>query len=123
MKALVTFETTVHDPVLTLAIHNDQHQPVIVSSSEHDNEHSGTYVAGDQAVFAFSFHNMLAPGRYEPSFTVSHRGSGLAVIDRYEGRFSFVVTGSVASGGMVEVPVQSEVTLHARRAAGSEVTA
>ncbi len=31
------------------------------------------------------------------------------MIDRYEGRFSFVVTGSVASGGMVEVPVQTEV--------------
>jgi ABC-type sulfate/molybdate transport systems ATPase subunit len=123
LKALVSFETTVRDPVLTLAIHNDQHQPVIVSSSEHDNEHSGTFSAGDQVVFAFSFHNMLAPGRYEPSFTVSHRGSGLSVIDRYEGRFSFVVTGSVASGGMVEVPVQSEVTLHARRAAGAEVTA
>jgi hypothetical protein len=36
------------------------------------------------------------------------------VIDRYEGGFSFVVTGSVASGGMVEVPVQTEITPHAR---------
>ena len=57
---------------------------------------------------------MLAPGRYEPTFTVSYRGSGLSVIDRYEGGFSFVVTGSVASGGMVEVPVQTEITPHAR---------
>ncbi len=24
-------------------------------------------MAGEQVVFAFSFHNMLAPGRYDPS--------------------------------------------------------
>jgi ABC-2 type transport system ATP-binding protein len=123
LKALVTFETMVRDPVVTLAIHNEQHQPVIVSSSEHQHERSGTFVAGDQVVFAFSFHNMLAPGRYEPTFTVSYRGSGLSVIDRYEGRFFFVVIGSVASGGMVEVPVQTDVALHARASLERRATA
>jgi hypothetical protein len=85
-----------------------------VGSTSLDRETSGTFGAGDQAVFAFSFHNMLAPGRYVPSFTLSHRGSGLSVIDRYEGGFSFVVTGAVASGGMVEVPVQTEILAHGR---------
>jgi hypothetical protein len=74
-------------------------------------------------VFAFSFHNMLAPGRYEPNFTVSHRGSGLSIIDRYEGRFSFVVTGSVASGGMLEVPVQTDITPHGRATLEHRATA
>ena len=113
LKALVSFAATVEDPVVTMTVNNENDQPVIVSSSEHQHPRSGTFHAGDQAVFEFSFHNMLAPGRYEPSFTVTHPGSGLSVIDRYEGRFSFVVTGSVASGGMVEVPVQSSIVLHA----------
>ena len=112
LKALVTFNAAVRDPMVTLTINNEQHQPVIVGSTAHEHEHSGIFQAGEEAVFAFSFHNMLAPGRYEPTFTVSHRGSGLSVIDRYEGRFSFMVTGSVASGGMVEVPVQTEIVSH-----------
>jgi ABC-type polysaccharide/polyol phosphate transport system ATPase subunit len=123
LKALVRFDATVHDPVVAVAVHNDQHQAVIVGSSAHTHEHSGVFHPGDQAVFAFSFHNMLAPGRYEPIFTVSHRGSGLSIIDRYEGRFSFIVTGSVASGGMLEVPVQADITRHGRAALEQEATA
>ncbi len=114
LKALVTFNQTVHDPAVAMAIHNEDHQPVIVGNTAASQEHSGAFHAGEQVVFAFSFHNMLAPGRYEPSFTISHRGGGLSVIDRYQGGFSFVVTGSVASGGMVEVPVQTEITSHGR---------
>jgi ABC-2 type transport system ATP-binding protein len=123
LKALVTFNATVRDPAVTVAIHNEQHQPVIVGTTAHEHENSGTFHAGEQAVFAFSFHNMLAPGRYEPNFTISHRGSGLAIIDRYEGRFSFVVTGSVASGGMLEVPVQTDISPHGRVGIGHRATA
>jgi ABC-type polysaccharide/polyol phosphate transport system ATPase subunit len=122
LKALVTFNAAVRDPMVTLAIHNEQHQPVIVGSTAGAYENSGIFRAGEEAVFAFSFHNMLAPGRYEPTFTVSHRGSGLSVIDRYEGRFSFVVTGSVASGGMVEVPVQAEIVSRGSSVPGHKAT-
>jgi hypothetical protein len=52
---------------------------------------------------------MLAPGRYHPIFTITHRGEGLDVIDRYTGAPSFVVSGLTASGGMVEIPVQTDV--------------
>ncbi len=122
LKALVAFNAAVRDPMVTLAIHNEQHQPVIVGSTGGNSEQSGIFRAGEEAVFAFSFHNMLAPGRYEPIFTVSHRGSGLSVIDRHEGRFSFVVTGSVASGGMVEVPVQTAITPHGQVALEQRAT-
>ena len=50
-----------------------------------------------EAVFSFSFDNVLAPGRYSPMFTLARRGSGLDVIDRFEGAFSFVVTGRARS--------------------------
>jgi hypothetical protein len=61
-------------------------------------------------VFAFSFHNMLAPGRYHTILTVTHRGEGLDVIDRFAGGLSFVVSGLTTSGGMVEIPVETEVS-------------
>ncbi len=66
--------------------------------------------AGEHALFAFSCHNMLAPGRYQPILTITHRGEGVDVIDRYAGGLSFVVTGTSSSGGMVELPVETAVT-------------
>jgi ABC-type polysaccharide/polyol phosphate transport system ATPase subunit len=123
LKALVLFNATVRDPAVTLAVHNDRDLPVIVASTAHEQERSGIFHAGEQAVFAFSFHNMLPPGRYEPSFTVTHRGSGLSVIDRDEGRFSFVVTGTVASGGLLEVSVGTEIAHHGAVALDSEAVA
>ena len=69
----------------------------------------GQFRAGDEVGFSFTFQNVLAPGRYSPMFTLAHRGSGLDVIDRFEGSFSFVVTGPYAQGGVVDLPVQSTV--------------
>jgi ABC-type polysaccharide/polyol phosphate transport system ATPase subunit len=110
VKALVTFAEDLEDPAVSVSIENDQHQPVVCASSEVVREHSGRFAAGEQAVFAFSFHNILAPGRYYPTFTVTRRGSGLDVIDRYEREFSFVVTASESAGGLVDVPVQVRIT-------------
>ena len=45
----------------------------------------GRLQRGRMGVFAFSFHNMLAPGRYHPIVTITHRGDGLDVIDRFAG--------------------------------------
>ena len=94
---------------MTLSIENDQHQQVVCASSARTRERSGHFAAGDQAVFAFSLHNILGPGRYYPTFTVTRRGSGLDVIDRYEREFSFVVTASDSAGGMIEVPVDTRI--------------
>jgi hypothetical protein len=82
----------------------------VAATTTQDSDRTGRFAAGERALFAFSFHNMLAPGRYHPVLTVTHRGSGLDVIDRFAGGMSFLVTGIVASGGMVEIPVQTEVT-------------
>jgi ABC-type polysaccharide/polyol phosphate transport system ATPase subunit len=110
LKALVGFHADVLDPAVSLTLLNEHRQPVVVANTVEDLEQTGGFRAGEWAVIAFSFHNMLAPGRYHTILTVSHRGDGLNVIDRFAGGLSFVVTGMSASGGMVEIPVQSEVT-------------
>jgi ABC-type polysaccharide/polyol phosphate transport system ATPase subunit len=110
LKVLVKFVTEVHDPAVTLTLLNEHRQPVVVATTASEQEHSGAFAPEELAVFAFSFHNMLAPGRYHTLVTITHRGEGLAVIDRFAGGLSFVVTGMTASGGMVEIPVQTEVT-------------
>ena len=109
LKVLVAFNTDVLDPALNMSLLNEHRQPVVVATTTKDHEESGGFHAGEQALFAFSFHNMLAPGRYHPIITITHRGEGVDVIDRFAGGLSFVVTGTAASGGMVEIPVQTMV--------------
>jgi ABC-type polysaccharide/polyol phosphate transport system ATPase subunit len=109
LKVLVTFNADVVDPALSMTLQNEQRQPVVVATTAKDHEQSGSFRAGERVVFAFSFHNMLAPGRYHPILTLTHRGEGLDVIDRYTGAPSFVVSGLTSSGGMVEIPVETSV--------------
>jgi ABC-type polysaccharide/polyol phosphate transport system ATPase subunit len=109
LKTLVTFNTDVLDPAVSLTLLNEQRQPVVVATTTKEHEQTGGFGAGEQAVFAFSFHNMLAPGRYHTVLTITHRGDGLDVIDRFAGGLSFVVSGLSASGGMVEIPVETQV--------------
>jgi ABC-type polysaccharide/polyol phosphate transport system ATPase subunit len=106
LRARVAFMVDVEDPQSSVYIHNSEHQAVIVVSSTVSNERTGHFRAGDEAVFSFSFENVLAPGRYNPVFNLAHHGFGLDTIDRFEGAFSFVVTGSAALGGLVDVPVE-----------------
>lgn len=110
LKALVRFNRSVSDPAMRMMLLNEQRQPVVVATTQQDQDHTGHFEEGDEAVFAFSFHNMLAPGRYHTVLTVTHRGDGMNVIDRFAGGLSFVVSGLAASGGMVEVPVETAVS-------------
>jgi ABC-type polysaccharide/polyol phosphate transport system ATPase subunit len=107
--ARVSFMVGVEDPSASVYVLNEEHKAVLVANTELENERSGQFRPGEEVLFSFSFHNVLAPGRYSPMFTLAHRGSGLDVIDRFEGSFSFVVTGPNAQGGIVDLPVQSTV--------------
>jgi ABC-type polysaccharide/polyol phosphate transport system ATPase subunit len=109
VKALVRFNREVRDPAVSMTLLNEHRQPVVVATTVEDLDETGGFLAEEWAVFAFSFHNMLAPGRYHTVFTITHRGEGLDVIDRFAGGLSFVVSGLTASGGMVEIPVQAHI--------------
>jgi hypothetical protein len=109
LNVLVKFNEHVVDPAISLTLLNEQRQAVVVATTTDDHEQSGGFESDELAVFSFSMHNMLAPGRYYPIVTITHRGEGLDVIDRFTRDMSFVVTGLSASGGMVEIPVQTAV--------------
>ena len=81
-------------PAASVYIHNEEHKAIIVGQTVRDHERTGHSAAGEEAVFSFAFENVLAPGRYSPVVMLAHRGAGLDVIDRFEGEFSFVVTGT-----------------------------
>lgn len=106
LHARVAFMVSVEDPAAALYILNDEHKAIFVASTDTSSDRSGAFVAGDEAVFSFAFDNVLAPGRYNPVITLAHRGFGLDVMDRFEGSFSFIVTGVEPLGGLVDLPVE-----------------
>jgi ABC-type polysaccharide/polyol phosphate transport system ATPase subunit len=106
LKALVRFAIGVQDPVASVYVLNEDHLAIVVATSARELEASGRFGAGEEALFSFSFENVLAPGRYNPLFTLAHRGTGLDLIDRFEGATSFVVTGPEAMGGAVDLPIE-----------------
>jgi ABC-type polysaccharide/polyol phosphate transport system ATPase subunit len=109
LRARVRFMVDVEDPVASLYVLNEDHIAVLVASSAREHERSGRYRAGEEVLFSFGFENVLAPGRYSPLLTLAHRGTGLDLMDRLEGSFSFLVTGAEAMGGLVDLPVQVAV--------------
>jgi ABC-type polysaccharide/polyol phosphate transport system ATPase subunit len=109
LRARVAFARDVEDPVASLYLLNDDHRAVVVATTAREHERSGSFRAGEEVVFSFAFDNVLAPGRYNPVFTLAHRGSGLDLMDRFEGSFSFVVTGTEALGGLVDLPTKTSV--------------
>jgi ABC-type polysaccharide/polyol phosphate transport system ATPase subunit len=109
LKALVRFEVDVEDPAASVYVLNEEHVAIIVATTAREIERSGRFRAGEEALFSFSFENLLAPGRYSPLFTLAHRGTGLDLMDRFESGFSFVVTGPEALGGLVDLPVEVSV--------------
>jgi ABC-type polysaccharide/polyol phosphate transport system ATPase subunit len=118
LNGLVTFNVEVDDPQATVYVLNEDHRATVVASTTLDHQQTGRFVPGDQAVFSFTFENVLAPGRYNPMFTLAQEGFGLDVIDRFEGSFSFMVTAAQPQGGAVDLPVDVSV----RRVASGEVT-
>jgi ABC-type polysaccharide/polyol phosphate transport system ATPase subunit len=106
LNARVRFSVDVEDPAAALYVLNDEHRAVFVANTDAIEEHTGTFAAGEEAVFSFGFDNVLAPGRYSPMLTLAHMGFGMDVMDRFEGSFSFVVTGAETLGGLVDLPVQ-----------------
>jgi ABC-type polysaccharide/polyol phosphate transport system ATPase subunit len=109
LRARVRFNVIVTDPSASVYVLNDEHKAVTVASTESLLERTGTFAPGEEAVFTFSFDNVLAPGRYSPLVNLAHHGTGLDVMDRFESGFSFVVTATQAYGGIVDLPVDVAV--------------
>jgi ABC-type polysaccharide/polyol phosphate transport system ATPase subunit len=115
-RARVAFEEHVEDPALSVLFENEAGQPVFIASTAVEHERSGSFARGEEAVFSIEFENRLAPGRYYPVASLARRGGGLDLIDRSRREISFLVQGSTAQGGIVDLPCVSSIE---RTAAGA----
>jgi ABC-type polysaccharide/polyol phosphate transport system ATPase subunit len=119
IKARVRFDAAVTDPSFAVAWVNEHNQNHFVASTAVDQEHTGSFASGDEALFSVSFDNVLGPGRYHLSFAVAAHGTGAEMLDRWERAFSVVVAAPRTAGGLVDLPYE----LRIERVASNEANA
>ncbi len=103
LKATVEFYSDVEDPAVGITIESADHRPVFATSTVWTAERTGGFSAGEHARLSIRFANQLTPGRYFVTPTVSRRGSGQEICDRYPGMTTFLVTGTRETGGIVDL--------------------
>jgi len=82
----------------------DEGDIVFATSTLWEEEHTGSFAAGEHVGFRVAFDNYFAPGRYHASPSIARRGSGQDVHVRVCDLASVVVTGARAGGGLVDIP-------------------
>jgi ABC-type polysaccharide/polyol phosphate transport system ATPase subunit len=117
-KARVEFRERMEHPAVAVLVENDRHHPVFAASTDVLNKgETGTFAAGETAIFTVAFENAIAPGRiYASPWIIHRRGTELA--DRRPRMLSAIVTGTHKSGGLVDLP--HDVALE-RSSEGAEV--
>ena len=119
IKARVSFMVDVNDPSASLYVYNEEHRAVIIATTWMDNEHTGDFYAGEEAEIRIHIRQRPRPRTLHARLQLAHRGSGLDMIDRFEGGFSFVVTAPITLGGLVDLrcgpPSRAPVTLSSSR--------
>jgi ABC-type polysaccharide/polyol phosphate transport system ATPase subunit len=103
----VEFLRTVDDPVLSIALRNEVRHTILVAATGEGSGSGGRYSAGDRAIARFGFENVLAPSRYTFTARVGARGRGL--YGQAEDLFGLIVQAEGMSGGIVDLPYETEV--------------
>ena len=103
-RARVEFKTRMEHPAAALLIENDRRHPLFAASTDVLNHgETGTFEAGETAIFTVAFDNVIAPGRiFATPWLVHRRGTELA--DRRPRMVSAIVAGAYESGGLVDLP-------------------
>jgi ABC-type polysaccharide/polyol phosphate transport system ATPase subunit len=94
----------VEDPVVEVQFTDDHRQLVFAANSGLGTERAGALQPGEAVDVGVSFVLPFRPGRYYASPTVAYPGAGARVMDARRDLVSLVVTGTRATGGVVDVP-------------------
>jgi ABC-type polysaccharide/polyol phosphate transport system ATPase subunit len=104
------FRRDLHNPQFSLVLRNELRQPILAAGSQRSLGHSGDFRSGETAVVRVRFENWLAPGRYELTAVVSRDGPGADVLDHRPDVATLLVHGTYASGALMELPYDLEIT-------------
>ena len=101
--ARVRFNTAADQPAIAVVFENEQHQPLLATSTEWVDHLTGSFVAGDEADFSVHLDMHFAPGRiYASPWIAGNRAA--RILDRRPRMTTALVTGTHVSGGLVDLP-------------------
>jgi ABC-type polysaccharide/polyol phosphate transport system ATPase subunit len=104
----VEFHEDVEDPLFAFILRNEVRHTIFVMSSSRGGD-AGRFERGTRAVIRFAFENRLAPSRYTLSASVGKRGGAHAFYGEAEDICAVIVQASRISGGVVDLPYETEV--------------
>lgn len=110
VKVVVRANVEIKDPVVGVHVINDTHAVMLSAIHASADPSDLRLGAGEEAVYAFSFQAVFAPRRYSLTVTFAHPGTGLDTIDRVDDALTLVVTSVTATGGLIDLPVDVEVS-------------
>ena len=100
--ANVMFNERVENPRFTLDLQNNHRDLIFRATTAIVASETGVFEAGDVAHVRVFFGNMLGPDRYFASVSVERAGGEW--LERRERLLSFVVTGTINTGALVQLP-------------------
>jgi ABC-type multidrug transport system ATPase subunit len=115
VKIVLEFHVEMEHPSIGVAITDENQRTVFAANTIWSNEFTGVYGPGDRATATLRFRNVFAPGRYYVTPAVGTRGTGLELCDSRMRFRSFVSTGPIATGGLVDLDHEMTVVRGAER--------
>ena len=114
-KARVRFKEAVERPTISVVFENDQHQPLMATSSDYAEQRMGAVAPGDEVVFSVQLDMSFAPGRVYASPWVI---TGQRLMDRRPRMSTALVVGPHRTGGLVDLPHDVRVEVPSGALAG-----
>ncbi len=121
VKAVMEFRAPMKHPSMGFAVEDADQKTVLAANTLWVDENTGIYEPGDRATLVLRFRNDFTPGRYFVSPAVAKRGSGLELADQRVRFKSYVTTGTLVTGGLVDLDHDMHVERGDRAAATTEI--
>src|SRR3954464_753605 len=99
----IRFTTEFPEPVPSVLFEDEQHHPLLATSTYDHGLSTGWNEPGSEGIFRVAFDNVFAPGRIMASPWILHPG-GAQLADRRPRMTSAVVTSMRRSGALVDLP-------------------
>ena len=101
----MSFHRDFPDPVPSVLLENEQHQPLMAISTYDARVSTGWNQKGDQAIARITFDCLFAPGRITATPWIMHP-TGTALADRRPKLTSVMVSSTRNSGAIVDLPAE-----------------
>jgi hypothetical protein len=115
-KARVRFNEAQQNPTIAVVFENEQHQPLVATSTDSSTPRTGDFAAGDELLFSVSMDMAFAPGRVYASPWVT---DGKRLLDRRPQMTTALVVGPHQTGGLVDLPHDVRLETNSGEPAGA----